>query len=102
MNPAETVTRNIKDGDMVRVFNDNGTFECMVKVSAMTAPGEIIVYHAWEPYQFKKWQGNQEPVEAPWKALHLAGGYAQLHWRVYYGGPNHGPRGAPIQVEKIS
>ncbi len=101
MNPAEAVTRGIKDGDMARVFNDHGTFECMVKVSAMTAPGEIIVYHAWEPYQFKKWQGNQEPVEAPWKALHLAGGYAQLHWRVYYGGPNHGPRGAPVQVEKI-
>ena len=40
-------------------------------------------------------------VEAPWKALHLAGGYAQLHWRVYYHGPNHSPRGAPVEVEKI-
>ncbi len=101
LNPKEAEKRGVNDGDIVRVFNDHGECECMVKVSAITAPGEIIIYHAWEPYQFKQWKGNQEPVEAPWKALHLAGGYAQLHWRVYYHGPNHCPRGAPVEVEKV-
>jgi len=101
INPEEAVTRNIKDGDMIRVFNHQSDFECMAKVSAMTAPGEIIVYHAWEPYQFKDWKGQQEPVEAPWKALHLAGGYHHIHYRMYYGGPSHAPRGAPVDVEKV-
>ena len=74
----------------------------MVKVAATTQPGEVIMYHAWEPYQFKGWKGQQEPIAAPWKALHLAGGYSHLHYRMYYGGPSHAPRGAPCEVEKVS
>jgi DMSO reductase family type II enzyme molybdopterin subunit len=100
LNPKEADKRGIKDGDMIRVFNHHSEFECMVKVSAITAPGEIIVYHAWEPYQHKDWKGQQEPVEAPWKALHLAGGYHQIHYRMYYGAPSHAPRGAPVDVAK--
>ena len=63
-------------------------------------PGEVIIYHAWEPYQFKDWRGQQEPVEAPWKAIHLAGGYGQLHYRMFYSSPGHAPRGAPVEVER--
>ncbi len=101
INPVECKARGIKDGDKVRVFNDLGKFECQVKVAAATAPGEVIIYHAWEPYQFKNWQGQQEPIAAPWKAIHLAGGYCQLHYRMFYGGPGHAPRGAPVEVEKV-
>ncbi len=102
MNPKDCDPRDIKDGDTVRVHNNNGEFEAMVKVAPATAPGEVIIYHAWEPYQFKNWKGQQEPVEAPWKALHLAGGYGQIHYRMYYGSPGHAPRGAPVDVEKVS
>ncbi len=100
MNPRDCEPRGIADGDMVRVHNNRGDFECMVKVAAATAPGEVIVYHAWEPYQFKQWKGSTEPIEAPWKALHLAGGYSQLHYRMFYGAPSHVPRGAAIEVTK--
>ncbi len=102
MNPKDCSERNIKDGDTVSVYNHNGEFEAMVKVAAATAPGEVIIYHAWEPYQFKNWKGQQEPVEAPWKALHLAGGYSQIHYRMFYGSPSHAPRGAPCEVKKVS
>jgi DMSO reductase family type II enzyme molybdopterin subunit len=102
LNPKEAEKRGISDGDTVKVFNDHGNFEAMVKVSAITAPGELIIYHAWEPYQFKDWKGQQEPVEAPWKALHLAGGYGQVHYRMYYNAPSHAPRGAPCDVVKVS
>jgi hypothetical protein len=61
-------------------------------------PGQIIMYHAWEPYQFKQWKGQQEPVVAPWKALHLAGGYGQIHYRMIYGAPGHHPRGGTVEV----
>ncbi len=99
MNPADCEARNIGNGDMARVYNDIGEFESMVKVAPATQPGEVIIYHAWEPYQFKGWKGQQEPVAAPWKAIHLAGGYGQLHYRVYYGAPGYAPRGAPVEVE---
>jgi ethylbenzene hydroxylase subunit alpha/complex iron-sulfur molybdoenzyme family reductase subunit alpha len=38
---------------------------------------------------------------APWKAIHLAGGYGHLHYRMFYGSPGHAPRGAAVEVEKV-
>ncbi|MFQ5478991.1 MAG: molybdopterin-dependent oxidoreductase [Candidatus Binatia bacterium] len=101
MSPADCGRRGIRDGDRVRVYNDAGSFEAGVKLAAGAQPGEVIIYHAWEPYQFKNWKGQQEPVEAPWKAIHLAGGYGHLHYRMFYGSPSHSPRGAPVEVERV-
>jgi DMSO reductase family type II enzyme molybdopterin subunit len=102
MSPADCAPRGIKDGDMVRVYNDTGSFELMVKVAHGTQPGEVIIYHAWEPTQFRDWKGSDEPIQAPWKAIHLAGGYGQIHYRMFYGSPGHAPRGTPIEVERAS
>ncbi len=102
MSPVDCAGRGIKDGDRVRVYNHAGEFEAMVKISRGTAAGEIMLYHAWEPYQFKDWRGPQEPVEAPWKAIHLAGGYGQIHYRMFYSSPSHSPRGAPVEVVKVA
>lgn len=76
-------------------------FDVVAKVAAGVQPGQVIVYHAWEPYQFPGGRGSQEPVESPWKAIHLAGEYGQLHYRMYYSAPGHAPRGTPVEVERI-
>ena len=99
---ADAAKRGIHDGDQVRVFNDHGSFQAMAKVAASVQPGQTIIYHAWEPYQHKGWKGQQEPVVAPWKALHLLGDYDQLHYRVIYGAPGHSPRGGTVEVERIA
>jgi nitrate reductase alpha subunit len=101
MSTRDADARGVRDGDRVRVFNDNGEFEAEVKLAAAVQPGELIIYHAWEPYQFKGWRGQQEPVVAPWKALHLAGGYGQIHYRMIYGAPGHSPRGGTVEVERV-
>ena len=101
LSPSDCGRRNISDGDRVRVFNHAGSFEAMAKVTPGVQPGEVIIYHAWEPHQFKNWKGQQEPVEAPWKAIHLAGDYGHIHYRMFYGSPGHSPRGAPVEVERI-
>jgi DMSO reductase family type II enzyme molybdopterin subunit len=93
--------RGIADGDRIRVFNDVGEFEAVAKVAPAVQPGQAIIYHAWEPYQFKGWKGPQEPVPAPWKALHLAGGYGQIHYRSIYGAPGHHPRAQTVDVAKV-
>ena len=93
--------RGIADGDRIRVWNDVGEFEAMAKVAASVQPGQAVMYHAWEPYQFKDWKGQQEPVPAPWKALHLAGGYGQIHYRAIYGAPGHHPRAQTIEITKV-
>jgi len=101
MNPVDCKSRGIGDGDTVEVHNETGSFEAAVKIANGTQPGEVIIYHAWEPYQFKNHQGQQEPVAAPWKAIHLAGGYGQIHYRMFYGSPSHAPRGAPVEVTRV-
>ena len=98
LSPVDCAPRGIGDGDTVRVFNDVGSFEAVAKVAHGVRPGEVIIYHAWEPIQFKDWKGSDEPVAAPWKAIHLAGGYGHIHYRMFYGSPGHGPRGAPVEV----
>jgi hypothetical protein len=65
-----------------KVFNDHGAFECMVKVAAMCAPGEVIVYHAWEPYQFKQWKGSRSRLNRRGRRCIWPGGYSQIHYRM--------------------
>ena len=100
LSPVDCTPRGIRDGDRVRVYNDTGSFQATAKLAPRVDPGEVIIYHAWEPYQFKDWKGQQEPVEAPWKAIHLAGDYGQIHYRMFYSSPGHAPRGAPVEVER--
>ena len=99
---ADARARGIADGDRVRVRNDNGAFEALAAVAAAVQPGQAVIYHAWEPYQFKDWKGQQEPVPAPWKALHLAGGYGQIHYRGIYGAPGHHPRAQCVEIESLA
>jgi len=100
MNDSDAEARQIADGEQVRILNDVGAFECMVKVSPSVQTGQVIIYHAWEPFQFARHKGQQEPIPAPWKTLHLAGDYGQLHYRPLYAAPNFGPRGVSVEVRK--
>jgi len=100
MNDRDAQARGIADNDRVRVFNDVGGFECVAKPAPAVQPGEVIIYHAWESFQFKDHKGQQQPIAAPWKTLHLAGDYGQLHYRGLYGAPNFGPRGATVEVKR--
>lgn len=98
MHPKDCSKRGIEDGDYAKVFNDVGDYEVMVKVSPSAQPGEVIIYHAWEPYQFKGWKSDQQAIASPWKAIHLAGGYCHLQYHTYYAAPSFAPRGNRVQV----
>ncbi|MBI5503955.1 MAG: molybdopterin-dependent oxidoreductase [Deltaproteobacteria bacterium] len=101
MNADDASARGIADNDRGRISNDVGTFECLVKTAPSLQPGQVAIYHAWENFQFARHQGQQEPIPGPWKNLHLAGGYGQLHVRGAYAGPNFGPRGVTVEVQKV-
>ncbi|HET6305211.1 MAG TPA: molybdopterin-dependent oxidoreductase [Myxococcota bacterium] len=94
--------RGISDGARVRVWNDHGAFRVGAKLSPAVAPGEAIVYHAWEPHQFPGWRGSMEVVPSPYKPTHFAGGYGHLRYRVFFAGPVHVPRGVPVEIERVS
>lgn len=102
VSPRDAQMRGIGDGDRVRVWNDNGQFQAVAKLTNGVQPGQLVIYHAWEPYQHKDWKGQGEPVVAPWKPLHLVGDYDQLHYRVIYGAPSHHPRGGTVDMERVA
>jgi len=100
MNNDDAQRRGLNDHDQARVFNDVGTFVIRVKPSPSIPPGTVLVYHAWENYQFPGWKQNQNVVPSPWKPIHIAGGYGHLRYRMYYAAPSHGPRGTTVEVER--
>ena len=91
--------RGIRDHDLVRVSNDDGSFAVRARIAPGVAPGEAIIYHAWEPFQFPGWRGNMEVVASPYKPTHLVGDYGHLRARVFQSGLMHVPRGVPVEIE---
>lgn len=94
--------RGVSDHELVTVRNDHGEFRVRARLSAAVAPGEAILYHAWEPLQFADWRGNMEVVASPYKPLHLVGDYGHLRYRVFASGPMHVPRGVPVEIERAT
>ncbi len=100
MNPEDAEARGIADGEEVRVFNDFESFHIHTKLSSATRPGVVIVYHAWEPYQFRNWKPYDNVVPGMIKWLHLAGGYGHLNYWRWNWVQQQVDRAIPVEVEK--
>ena len=85
----------------MRVFNDVGSFEIRAKISSGTVPGQIIVYHAWEPYMFKNSHSHQTVTPSPINPIELAGQYFHLRPMFLSHSPGENDRGVRIEVEKV-
>ncbi|MBW2243974.1 MAG: molybdopterin-dependent oxidoreductase [Deltaproteobacteria bacterium] len=93
--------RSIGDGDRLRVFNDISSFVVQARVSPSVRPGQVIVYHAWEPYQFEGHHSQQTLTPSPINPIQLAGGYVHLQPRMAVGTPGASDRGTRVEVEKL-
>jgi len=86
MNTEDAAKRGIEDGDLVRVYNDFDDFQVHVKLTAAARsqdemrPGQVMIYHAWEPYQFEKWKSYDTAIPGMIKWLDLAAGYGHLNY----------------------
>jgi DMSO reductase family type II enzyme molybdopterin subunit len=98
----DAAERGIVDGDEVRVFNDIGSFELQAKVSPALRPGQVVVYHAWEPYQFRGRRSHASVTPSPINPLSLAGGYFHLQPRPAVGTPGSVDRATRVELERVS
>ncbi len=86
MNTEDAKKRGIEDGDLVHVHNDFDDFKVHVKLTSAARsekgprPGQVIIYHAWEPYQFDGWKSYDAAIPGMIKWLDLAAGYGQLNY----------------------
>jgi DMSO reductase family type II enzyme molybdopterin subunit len=102
MSPGDLAARGLRDGDLARARNDIGWFEARVKVSHSARPGQVILYHAWEPYQFAEHRSHQTILPAPINPIQLAGGYFHLQPYMLTGEPGHNDRGTRLEVEPVT
>lgn len=47
INPDDAATRGINHGDMVRIFNDRGSFVCKARVTPKARPGLVVGLSIW-------------------------------------------------------
>jgi DMSO reductase family type II enzyme molybdopterin subunit len=98
----DAAARNLRDHDLAWAHNDVGGFKVRVKLAPSVQPGQVVMYHAWEPYQFPGWVGQQAVNPSPWKPLHLVGDYGQLHYRFALAQPSHVSRAMTVELERVT
>ena len=96
----DAAARGVADGDRVRVFNDLAAFEVMAKTSPALRPGQLILYHAWENFQFAGGKGFQNLVPTPLNPVELAGGQFHLRPMSICMQPSHTDRDTRVEVER--
>jgi nitrate reductase alpha subunit len=101
LGPRDAQARGIRDGDPVRVYNDVGEFEIHAKLAPSLKPGQVVVYHAWEPFQFEGGRSHQAVIPCPLNPVQLAGGYFHLQPMMMMQQPGGNDRGTRVELERV-
>jgi len=100
VNPESAKARGIAEHDYIRVFNDYGSFIVRAKLSPCTRPDQIVIYHAWEPYQYQNWMPHDGLEPGPPKGLHFAGGYRHFQYTLWNWAPSQSDRQTNVDFER--
>lgn len=100
MSVRDAKERGIGDGDRVKVWNDVGHFFVPAKVSPAVRPGQVIIYHAWENFQFVGGMGHRNVMASPINPVELAGGYFHLRPAPAILQPGQSDRETRVEVRK--
>jgi nitrate reductase alpha subunit len=101
MSVEDAAARGIADGAQVRVWNDLDEFQVMAKVSPAVRKDQLIVYHAWENFQFKNGKGFQNLIPSPLNAVELAGGQYHMRPVALCMQPSHTDRDTHVEVALV-
>jgi nitrate reductase alpha subunit len=71
-------------------------------IASSVRPGQILLYHAWEPYQFRGDRSDHAILPSPIKPTSLEGDYGHLHWSFGHWEPNQVDRDTRVEVERVA
>jgi len=94
--------RGISDGDLVEVRNDIDSFHVHAKLSPSLRPQQLIIYHAWENYQFPGGKGFQNLIPSPINPVELAGGEGHLRPYLITMQPYQNDRDTRVEVRRLA
>jgi DMSO reductase family type II enzyme molybdopterin subunit len=101
MSLPDASERAISDWDRVEVSNDVGSFRVRVKLSAAIRPGQVVMYHAWEDYQFEGGSGHRSVLATPLNPLALVGDYPYLAPTFGARHPGMNDRDTRVEVRRL-
>ena len=102
INSTAAREKGIEDHDFIRVYNDYGEFLVRAKPSACVRPDQLVMYHAWEPYQHPNGMPADGLMPGPPKGLHFAGGYRHFEYTLFSWAPSQSDRQTNIAYEKAA
>jgi len=102
MSAEDARSRGIADGETVEVRNDVDSFRIHAKVSPAVRPGQLVVYHAWENFQFRDKKGFQNLMPTPLNPVELAGGQFHLRPNFICLQPSISDRDTRVEVSKVA
>jgi nitrate reductase alpha subunit len=98
----DALPRGIKDGDIVEVSNDVASFRVQVAVSPAVRPGQVIIYHAWENYQFDGRHHFKSVMASPMNPVELAGDYFQIRPVTMSNYPGFSDRDTRVELRRAT
>lgn len=101
VNADDARARSIRDNDLVRVRNDVSAFVARAKPTGSIRPGQVHIFHAWEPYQFRDHATHQHVAPSPLKVTQLVGDYGHLRWGYAHYEPNQTDRDTRVELERV-
>ncbi len=92
---------NLKDDAEVKFFNDVDYFFSRIKTSATVQPGQLIMYHGWESYQFRDGKSYRNVLASPLNPIEMVGDYPYLRPVMAIRQPGQSDRDTRVGIEKI-
>lgn len=101
INPGDAEARGVADDDLIRIFNDVGSFSVRAKIAPNVKPGQIISYNGWAANQYKDWDGENEiePGMVKWNGW--AGGYGHIQYIAMHWQPIPSSRWTRCDFERV-
>ena len=100
LSPGAMAKKGIKDGDTVRVFNSQGEFFAMAKISPALPDNMVFSEHGWEQYLYKNLTHYNFVGSELINPLELVGGYGHVRYASGGFNPNRIFYETTVDVEK--
>lgn len=97
LSPAEAVTRDLQDNDLVEIYNGHGSMEAHLCIAKRMPEGMAMMYHGWERYTMN--DGWQSPTNIRIKPTQLVN-YGHLKFRLNYWGPTGNQKDTRVELRK--
>jgi dimethylsulfide dehydrogenase subunit alpha/complex iron-sulfur molybdoenzyme family reductase subunit alpha len=101
ISPAMAKAKGVKDGEEVRVFNSLGEFFAQAKLVPTVRDDQVMMEHAWEPYQMKQRKGLNHVVATLIQPLELVGNWGHLKFDMYKWNPNQLSNESGVDIERV-